>query len=146
MVLGDRRGQPAAQRFVGLKPDIHSLDAEHQQALARSVYRRKAFDPQADAVGGGAAEVADMLRRVNGVYATALRPGDRDRLVATLTQVRRDLTARRLSVAAGHLAVARHAVAAVDGPAPVRNHLRADLDLVQRILDTARPAGWPSGR
>ncbi|NYH91910.1 family 10 glycosylhydrolase [Actinopolymorpha rutila] len=123
----------------------HSLDAEHQAALARSVYRRKAFDPQADPVGGAAAEVADMLRRVDGVYAAALQ-GDQDRLVATLTQLRRDLTAHQLPVAARHLAVVRHAVAGVDGPAPVRDHLRADVDLVQRILDTARPDGWPTGR
>lgn len=136
-----------AARAAGSTGESHfvwkSLTADYQAALARSVYRRPAMDPQNHPVAAGAYETADMLRRITTTYAGALTPGTAARLSVAVARLHVDLAGDRLAKAGQDVDRLQDLLDTVDAPPAVTGHLGQDLVEIEQVLNTAHPAGWP---
>lgn len=139
-------GEVVAARAAGSTGQSHfvwkSLTPDYQAALARSVYRLPAKDPQADPVGASAYEAADMLRRISTTYAAGLTPSVRLKLSVAVGLLHRDLAGDRPAKAAQDIRRFREALTTLNAPAPVTAHLRTDIAEIVQVLDTAQPSGW----
>jgi uncharacterized lipoprotein YddW (UPF0748 family) len=139
----------AATRQAGATGAVNfvwkSMTPAFQQALARSVYRKPAVDPQTEPVAATVVQADDMLRRVHTVYNPALSASAEARLTTQITQLRRDLAAQRLRQAGAGADRLRRTIETVSAPAPVKARLTQDLQLLDHVLDVAAPTGWPAG-
>lgn len=120
-----------------------TLSPEHRAALARSVYRRPAAEPQTDPLGATAKGADDMTRRIGGPYAPGLTVRARARLTAGTRKLGRDLRAHHTRQAARDVQRLREILAEPGIEDAVRQRLNSDVADIVRILDTAGPTGWP---
>ncbi|CAN5133958.1 hypothetical protein BH11ACT1_BH11ACT1_08580 [soil metagenome] len=119
-----------------------SLSPAYQEALARSVYRRPAIDPQNDPVRASVVEVADMLRRVDTVYGIGLDKSTQKRFARQLTALQRALDHADVKQGNERAAAFRKTLATADAPAAILDRLDHDLDLVTHILAVAKSSAY----
>lgn len=140
--------QVAAVREAGATGQAHfvwhSLDAADLDALARSVYRTPAVDPQYDPVGAAAAIAKDAGRRITGPYAAAFTDDQRERLVDQFASLQRELEKGMLVQAANRIDNMHRTIDGVHAPDAVAKRLHSDVDRIVLILNTAHPDGWPA--
>lgn len=141
--------QVAAVRQAGATGQAHfvwhSLEAADQQALARSVYRTPAVDPQYDPTGACATIAKDAQRRITGPYAPAFTDDQRGRLVDQFASLRRELEQGKYQQVANRIDNMHRTIDGVHAPDAVAKRLHGDVDQIVLILNTAKPQGWPAG-
>lgn len=120
-----------------------TMSTDFQEALARSVYRSPAADPQQDPVAAATAGAKDIGRRANTVYAAGLTTGQEQRLHQLSAELANNLAQHRFPAAAATITAMQRYLDAQRLPAGIEKRLSQDMTLIGHILDVAKPEGWP---